>query len=136
MSALGFAVLFVLFFAITMSWLALSLDARMGRSRKVCQLPLPFEALGRVRAHKRPSDPRPVLALAGSMLLFFAAMGAVALGQLATITPETGVAIFQTYPWLQSFWRPLMAFGPIGFVAMVVPGVVCLNRGLDSLGSR
>lgn len=69
------------------------------------------------------------------MLLFFAAMGAVALGQLATITPETGLAIFQTYPWLQGVWRPLMALGPISFVVMAVPGVVCLNRGLESLGS-
>ena len=135
MSALGFAVLFVLCFAIMMSWLALSLDVRMGRSRKGCQLPLSFDAQGSVRSHKLSSRFRLLLTLVGSMLLFFAAMGAVALGQLATITPETGLAIFQTYPWLQGVWRPLMALGPISFVVMAVPGGGCLNRGLESLGS-
>lgn len=48
MSALGFAVLFVLCFAIAISSLALSLDARIGRGRNVCQLPLPLDPQGSV----------------------------------------------------------------------------------------
>lgn len=133
MSALGFAVLFVLCFAIAMSSLALSLDARMGRGRKVCQLPLPLDSLGTVRVGEQSPDRRPLLAVAGSLLLFFAAMGAVALGQLATMMPETAAAVFQAYPWLQSAWRPLMAFGPIVFVVMIVPGMVLLKMGIDAL---
>lgn len=133
MSALGFAVLFMLCFAIALSSLALNLDARIGRGRKVCQLPLPLDYLGSVRVGEQSPDRRPLLAVVGSLLLFFAAMGAVALGQLATMMPETAAAVFQAYPWLQSAWRPLMAFGPIVFVVMTVPGIVFLKMGIDAL---
>lgn len=133
MSAIGFAVLFVLCFTIAMSSLALSLDTRIGRGRKVYQLPLPLDALGSVRVGEQSPDRRPLLAVVGSLLLFFAAMGAVALGQLATMMPETAAAVFLAYPWLQSAWRPLMAFGPIVFVVMIVPGMVFLKMGIDAL---
>lgn len=76
---------------------------------------------------------RPLLAVVGSVLLFLAAMGAVALGQLATMMPETAAGVFQIYPWLQSVWRPLMAFAPIVFDVMTVPGMVFLKMGIDSL---
>ncbi len=133
MSALGFAVLFMLSLAIAMSSHALNLEARIGRGRKVCQLPLPLDYLGSVRVGEQFPERRPLLAVVGSLLLFFAAMGAVALGQLATMMPETAAAVFQAYPWLQSAWRPLMAFGPIVFVVMTVPGMVFLKMGIDAL---
>lgn len=95
---------------------------------------MPLDALGRVRVGEQSPDMRPLLAVVGSVLLFFAAMGAVALGQLATMTPETAAGFFQIYPWLQSVWRSLMAFGPIVFVVMTVPGMVFLKMGIDSLG--
>lgn len=132
MSALSFAVLFVLCFAIAMSSLALINDARIGRGRKVCQLPLPLGSLGTVRVGEQSTDRRPLLAVLGSLLLFFAAMGAVALGQLATMMPETAAAVFQAYPWLQSAWRPLITLGPIVFVVMIVPGMIFLKMGIDS----
>jgi len=133
MSALGFAVLFMLSLAIAMSSRALNLEARIGRGRKVCQLPLPLDYLGSVRVGEQSPERRLLLAVVGSLLLFFAAMGAVALGQLATMMPETAAAVFQAYPWLQSAWRPLMAFGPIVFVVMTVPGMVFLKMGIDAL---
>lgn len=133
MSALGFAVLFMLSLAIAMSSRALNLEARIGRGRKVCQLPLPLDYLGSVRVGEQSPERRLLLAVVGSLLLFFAAMGAIGLGQLATMMPETAAAIFQAYPWLQSAWRPLMAFGPIVFVVMTVPGMVFLKMGIDAL---
>jgi len=133
MSALGFAVLFLLCFAIAMSSHALNLEARIGRGRKFCQLPLPLGSPGTVRAGEQSPERRLLLAVVGSLLLFFAAMGAIGLGQLATMMPETAAAIFQAYPWLQSAWRPMMAFGPIVFVVMTVPGMVFLKMGIDAL---
>lgn len=134
MSVLGFAVLFVLSFAIGICWLALSVDARIGRSGQGCQLPLPFDVLGCNRFQKRRSGVQAVLVVMGGMLLFFAAMGAVVLGRLASMPPDTAAITFHVYPVLQNIWQPLMAVSPIGLVITAVSGMFCFGKGLDAMG--
>lgn len=134
MSALGFVVLFILSFAIGISWLALSVDARLGRSGQGCQLPLPFDVLGCERFQKRRTGIRAVVVVTGGMLLFFAAMGAVVLGRLASMPPDTAATAFHAYPLLQSIWPPLMAVGPVAFVISAALGMFCLGKGLDAIG--
>ncbi len=134
MSALGFVALFILSFAIGISWLALSVDARLGRSGQGCQLPLPFDVLGCERFQTRRTGIRAVVVVTGGMLLFFAAMGAVVLGRLASMPPDTAATAFHAYPLLQSIWPPLMAVGPIAFVISGALGMFCLGKGLDAIG--
>lgn len=134
MSELGFAVLFILSFAIGISWLALSVDARLGRSGQACQLPLPFDVLGYERFQKRHTGRRAVVVVAGGMLLFFAAVGAVVLGRLASMPPDTAAPVFHAYAWLPTVWQPIMAVGPIAFVISAALGMFCLGKGLDAIG--
>lgn len=132
MSALGFGVLFVISFTLGIAWLVWVLDTRMARGRLVCQLPLPLDGLGYAHGQKRQSGLQPLMVVLGSMLVFFAAMGAVFVGKLATMQPDTAAAVFQAYPLLQSLWGLVMGFGPITCVAMAVPGTYCIKAGLGS----
>lgn len=82
MSALGLGVLFVISFTLGIAWLVWVLDARMTRGRQVCQLPFPLDGLGYAYGQKLQSGLQPLMVMAGSMLVFFAAMGAVFVGKL------------------------------------------------------
>ena len=102
MSALGLGVLFVIIFTLGIAWLIWALDVRMARGRQVCQLPFPLDDLGYAHGPKLQSGLQPLRVMAGSMLVFFAAMGAVFVGKLATMQPDDAAAVFQAYPLLQS----------------------------------
>ncbi|UNG19132.1 hypothetical protein [Stutzerimonas zhaodongensis] len=56
MSPLALVVSFILTFAIGISWLALTLDARIGRSRLVRQIPLPLDVPASGYRHNPDSD--------------------------------------------------------------------------------
>lgn len=130
MSALGVGVLFVLSFTLGISWLAWALDARVGRSRLVRQLPLPLDNLSTPFGQGTQSGLQPVMAIVGFMLVFFAAMVAAFLGRLATMQPAEAAAVFETYPLIQTLWGLIMGFGPIACVVMAVPGTYCISTGL------
>lgn len=132
MSALGLGVLFVISFTLGIVWLVWVLDARMTRGRLACQLPLPLDNRGYAHGQKLQSGLQPLMVLAGSMLVFFAAMGAVIVGKLATMQPDTAAAVFQAYPLLHSLWGLIMGLGPITCVAMAVPGTYCIKAGLGA----
>lgn len=132
MSALGLGVLFVISFTLGIAWLVWVLDARMTRGRQVCQLPFPLDGLGYAYGQKLQSGLQPLMVMAGSILVFFAAMGAVFVGKLATMQPDDAAAVFQAYPLLQSLWVLIMGFGPITCVAMAVPGTCCIKAGLGA----
>ena len=132
MSALGLGVLFVIIFTLGIAWLIWALDVRMARGRQVCQLPFPLDDLGYAHGPKLQSGLQPLRVMAGSMLVFFAAMGAVFVGKLATMQPDDAAAVFQAYPLLQSLWGLIMGLGPITCVAMAVPGTCCIKAGLGA----
>ncbi|MDX1722249.1 MAG: hypothetical protein R3355_03945 [Pseudomonas sp.] len=132
MSALGLGVLFVISFTLGIAWLVWVLDARMARGRLACQLPLPLDDLGYAYGQKLQSGLQPLMVLAGSMLVFFAAMGAVIVGKLATMQSGDAAAVFQAYPLLHSLWGLIMGLGPITCVAMAVPGTYCIKAGLGA----
>ena len=132
MSALGLGVVFVISFTLGTAWLLWVLDVRMARGRLACQLPLPLYNLGYAHGQKLQSGLQPLMVMAGSMLVFFAAMGAVFVGKLATMQPDDAAAVFQAYPLLQSLWVLIMGFGPITCVAMAVPGTYCIKAGIGA----
>lgn len=134
MSPLGLGVLFVLSFALGISWLACAVDARIGRGRLSRQLPLPLDGLRSHCGYKPSPRLRPVMAILGFMLLLFAGMSAAILGKLATMQPETAAAVFHAYPLLQSVWGLLLGFGPILCVGLAVPGTYAIKVGLESNG--
>lgn len=135
MSALGLGVFFVLSSTLGISWLVWSFDARMGRSRLLRQLPLPLDNLSTSIGHGTQSGLKPVMAIVGFMLVFFAAMVASFLGRLATMQPAEAAVIFETYPLIQALWRLIMGFGPIACVVMAVPGTYFISNGLGA-GNR
>ena len=132
MSPLALVVSFILAFAIGMSWLALTFDARIGRSKLVRQIQLPLD----VPASNHRSDPqsrlRPVLAVTGCMLLLLSGMGAAILGRLATMQPAEAAAVLFAYPLLKSLCGQIMGVGPIICVVLAVPGTYCICAGLKS----
>lgn len=132
MSPLALAVSFILTFTIGISWLALTFDARIGRSKLVRQIPLPLD----VPASNHRSDPqsrlRPLLAVTGCMLLLLSGMSAAMLGRMATMQPAEAAAVFFAYPLLKSFWGQIMGVGPIVCVVLAVPGTYCICVGLGS----
>ena len=132
MSPLGFGVLFVISFALGISWLAWAFDARIERSRLVRQIPLPLDYPGSGQRRRPHTGPRPVMAIAGFMLVLFSATGAAVLGRLATMQPGEAAAVFMAYPLLRSLWGQIMGVGPIICVVMAVPGTYCISIGLGS----
>lgn len=132
MSALGLGVVFVISFTLGTAWLIWALDVRMARGRQVCQLPFPLDDLGYSYGQKLQSGLQPLMVVAGSMLVFFAAMGAVFVGKLATMQPDTAAVVFRAYPLLHSLWGVIMGLGPITCVAMAVPGTYCIKAGLGA----
>ena len=134
MSPLGFGVLFVISFALGISWLAWEFDARIGRRRLSRQLPLPLDDLKSHFGNKSSPRLRPAIAVLGFMLVLFACMGASILGRVATMQPETAAAVFYAYPLLQSLWGLLLGFGPILCVGLAVPGTYAIKVGLESNG--
>lgn len=135
MSALGLGVFFVLSFTLGISWLVWSFDARMGRSRLVRLLPLPLDNLSTSIGHGTRSGLKPLMAIVGFMLVFFAAMVASFLGRLATMQPAEAAVVFETYPLIQILWRLIMGCGPIACVVMAVPGTYFISNGLGA-GNR
>ncbi|MDH0624792.1 hypothetical protein N5E31_17760 [Pseudomonas chengduensis] len=132
MSPLALVVSFILTFAIGISWLALTLDARIGRSRLVRQIPLPLDVPASGYRRNRQSRLRPVLAVTGCMLLLLSGMSAAILGRLATMQPAEAAAVFFAYPLLKSLWGQIVGVGPIVCVVMAVPGTYCICFGLRS----
>jgi len=132
MSPLALVVSFILAFAIGMSWLALTFDARIGRSKLVRQIPLPLDAPASNDRSNPQSRLRPVLAVTGCMLLLLSGMGAAILGRLATMQPAEAAAVFFAYPLLKSLWGQIMGVGPIACVVLAVPGTYCISVGLGN----
>lgn len=81
MSALGLGVLFVISFILGIAWLVWVLDTRMARGRLAFQLPLPLDGPGYAYGQKQQASLQPLMVVSGSMLVFFAAMGAVFVGK-------------------------------------------------------
>jgi len=90
MSPLGFGVLFVISFALGISWLAWEFDARIGRRRLSRQLPLPLDDLKSHFGNKSSPRLRPAIAVLGFMLVLFAGMGASILGRCGFRSTVTG----------------------------------------------
>lgn len=129
MSALGLGVLFILSFAIGIIWLALSFDGRIGRSKLVSGLPLPLDDMNCAYSKRTQSELRPLMALAGLMLILCAGMSAVVLGRLATLQPAEAAAVFEGFPLLQSLWGYFLGLGPVACVVITVPGTYCVIAG-------
>lgn len=136
MSPLALVVSFILAFAIGISWLALTLDARNGRSRLDRQIPLPLDVPASGYCRNPQSRLRPVLAVTGCMLLLLSGMGAAVLGRLAIMQPAEAAAVFFAYPLLKNFWWQLIGVGPIACVVLAVPGTYCISVGLRSGDKR
>lgn len=132
MSSLALAVSFILVFAIGISWLALTFDARIERSRLVRQIPLPLDVPASGHRRNPQSRLQPVLAVTGCMLLLLSGMSAAILGRLATMQPAEAAAVFFAYPLLKSLWGQIMGVGPIVCVVLAVPGTYCICVGLRS----
>jgi len=132
MSSLALVVSFILAFAIGISWLALTFDTRIERSRLVRQIPLPLDVPASGHRRNPQSKPRPVLAVTGCMLLLLSGMGAAILGRLATMQPAEAAAVCFTYPLLKSLWGQIMGVGPIVCVVLAVPGTYCISVGLGN----
>ncbi len=132
MSPLALVVSFILAFAIGISWLALTFDARTGRSRLVQQIPLPLDVPASGYRRNPQSRLRPVLAVIGCLLLLLSGMGAATLGRLATMQPTEAAAVFFAYPLLKSLWGQIVGVGPIACVILAVPGTYCICVGLRS----
>jgi hypothetical protein len=132
MSSLALAVSFILVFAIGISWLALTFDARIERSRLVRQIPLPLDAPSSTHRRRAQSGLRPVMAVTGCMLLLLSGTGAAILGRLATMQPAEAAAVFVAYPLLKSLWGQIMGVGPIACVVLAVPGTYCISVGLGN----
>ena len=130
MSSLALAVSFILVFAIGISWLALTFDARIERSRLVRQIPLPLDVPASGHHRNPQSRLQPVLAVTGCMLLLLSGMSAAILGRLATMQPAEAAAVFFAYPLLKSLWGQIMGVGPIVCVVLAVPGTYCISIGL------
>lgn len=132
MSPLTLVVSFILAFAIGISWLALTFDARIERSRLVRQIPLPLDVPASNHRSDTQSRLRPVLAVTGCMLLLLSGMSAAMLGRLAIMQPAEAAAVFFAYPLLKSLWGQIMGVGPIVCVVLAVPGTYCICVGLRS----
>lgn len=132
MSSLALAVSFILVFAIGISWLALTFDTRIERSRLVRQIPLPLDAPSSTHRRRAQSGLRPVMAVTGCLLVLLSGMGAAILGRLAIMQPTEAAAMFMAYPLLKILWSQIMGAGPIVCVVLSVPGTYCICVGLRS----
>ncbi|HBP6330547.1 TPA: hypothetical protein L6A37_21980 [Pseudomonas aeruginosa] len=130
MSPLGFGVSLIVAFAVGVSWLAWAFDARMERSRRVRQIPLPLTYTD--SGHRRRPRLRPVIAVAGFLLILLSVAGAAVFGRLATMQPGEAAAVFIAYPLLRGLWGHIMGVGPIVCVVIAVPGTYCIKIGLGT----
>lgn len=103
MSPLGFGVSFILAFAVGVSWLAWAFDARIERSRRVRQIPLPLDYTDSGHRRRPRTRARPVMTLAGFLLILLSVAGAAVLGRLATMQPGEAAAVFIAFPLLRGF---------------------------------
>lgn len=104
MSPLGFGVSLIVAFAVGVSWLAWAFDARMERSRRVRQIPLPLDYTDSGQRRRPRTRARPVIAPAGFLLILLSVAGAAVLGRLATMQPGETAAVFIAYPLLRGLW--------------------------------
>ena len=130
MSPLGFGVSFIVAFAVGVSWLAWAFDARIERSRRVRQIPLPLDYTDSGQRRRPRTRARPVMALAGFLLILLSVAGAAVLGRLATMQPGEAAAVFIAYPLLRGLWGHIMGVGPIVCVVIAIPGTYCIRIGL------
>lgn len=130
MSPLGFGVSFILAFAVGVSWLAWAFDARIERSRRVRQIALPLDCTDSGQRPRPRTGARPVMALAGFLLILLSVVSAAVLGRLATMQPGEAAAVFIAYPLLRGLWGHIMGVGPIVCVVIAIPGTYCIRIGL------
>lgn len=127
-----FGVSLIVAFAVGLSWLAWAFDARIERSRRVRQIPLPLDYTDSGQHHGPRTRARPVIALAGFLLILLSVAGAAVLGRLATMQPGEAAAVFIAYPLLRGLWGHIMGVGPIVCVVIAVPGTHCIRIGLGT----
>jgi len=132
MSPLGFGVSLIVAFAVGVSWLAWAFDARMERSRRVRQIPLPLDYTDSGQSRRPRTRALPVIALAGFLLILLSVAGAAVLGRLATMQPGEAAAVFIAYPLLRGLWGHIMGVGPIVCVVIAIPGTYCIRIGLGT----
>ena len=132
MSPLGFGVSFILAFAVGVSWLAWAFDARIERSRRVRQIPLPLDYTDSGNRRRPRTRARPVMTLAGFLLILLSVAGAAVQGRLATMQPGEAAAVFIAFPLLRGLWGHIMGVGPIVCVVIAVPGTYCIRNGLGT----
>lgn len=132
MSPLGFGVSLIVAFVVGVSWLSWTFDAQMERSRQVRQIPLPLDYTDSGQRLRPRTRARPVIALAGFLLILLSVAGAAVLGRLATMQPGEAAAVFIAYPLLRGLWGHIMGVGPIVCVIIAIPGTYCIRIGPGS----
>lgn len=128
MSSVGFGVSLIVAFAVGVSWLAWAFDARMERSRRVSAIPLPLTYTDSGHRRRPRTRLRPVIVVAGFMLILHSVAGATVLGRLATMQPGEAAAVFIAYPLLRGLGGHIVGVGPIICVVVAVPGTYCISN--------